>query len=567
MGGLTVLSPQRRDAGPAPAPRATSCATRRRAGSVSADPCGRGSVRHRGRRVGPDRIAPRLPRWGGALRVAGGSGHGRRGKRQLVTEPVEQITAVDARLAWRWTLVGLGVFGGLVIQTWFRSGTLIASGDIAPPIGTAWIGRLFATYGWSGNNLGGAQANQGLLPFAVLDSLVHRAGGSGALAQRIWMTLLVAGILVAAGALARSLALTPKAGGVVAVLFFFNPITLSQVGINDVYLAAMVLLAALPAAVISYGRGNLHTWQLAVVFVASAPLLGFAYSNPPLVAMIVLVTAICPLLVRIRFGPPAAGRSLRGLLIGVALAAAASAYWFIPSQAALVNVTTGNLSTLSSWAFTEARSNLANGFWLNTTWGWQFAEYFPYAHFFAQFPLVLVRAGVPFLAFVGLAMPTPQSVRGRAAARLAGALSVGALAVILLSTGTNAPGSLLFDPLYHLPHGWLLREPGRFLIAAALCFALLVGMLIDRLADRQAGTDGSTLGTLLLAIPSVGRHGRPCGGGRVGRRLPPLDRWGRARRATRLSFGARDRPQLLECRRRVPQLLVGSSGCAPRAAS
>lgn len=411
--------------------------------------------------------------------------------RPVLTESSERIAGAGRLLAWRWTLVGLGVFGGLVVQTWFRGGTLIASGDIAPPIGTAWIGRLFATYGWSGNDLGGAQANQGMLPFAVLDSLVHKAGGSGALAQRIWITLLVAGILVAAGALARSFGLTPTAGAVVALLFFFNPITLSQVGINDVYLAAMVLLAALPAAVVSHGRGNLRTWQLALVFVASAPFVGFAYSNPPLVAMIVFVTAVCPLLVRIRFGPRAAGRSLRGLWIGLALGAGASAYWFIPSQAALVDVATGNLSTLSSWAFTEARSNLANGFWLNTTWGWQFPEYFPYAHFFARFPLIAVRALVPFLAFVGLAMPSPANERGRAAQRLGGALAVGALAVILLSTGTNAPGNLLFDPLYHLPHGWLLREPGRFLIAVALFFALLVGLLIDRLADRRAGRDAT----------------------------------------------------------------------------
>ena len=44
---------------------------------------------------------------------------------------------------WRWTLAGLGLFGLAVAQTWFRSGTVIAGGDLAPPIGTAWIGRIF----------------------------------------------------------------------------------------------------------------------------------------------------------------------------------------------------------------------------------------------------------------------------------------------------------------------------------------------------------------------------------------------------------------------------------------
>lgn len=397
-------------------------------------------------------------------------------------------TSVGPLSAWRWTLIGLGVIGAIVVQTWFRSGTLIAGGDIAPPIGTAWIQRIFADYGWSGNNLGGAQANQGLLPFAVLDSLVHTLGGSGALAQRIWYSLLVAGIMVAAGALARSLGLTPKAGIVVAILFFFNPMTLSQVGINDVFLVAMLLLAALPAAVISYGRGNLRTWQLSSVFVISAPLCGYAYSNPPLVAMIAIVTAASPLLVWIRFGGNAAGHSVRGLLIGSALTAAASAYWLIPSEAAVANLATGSLSSLSAWAFTETRSTLANGLWLNTNWAWQFPQYFPYAHYFEDFPLILARPFVPLVAFGGLIFPSPSDQRGQRIARLTGALAIGVLGIALLSTGTNSPGDLLFDPLYRLPYGWLLREPGRFLMAASLGFALLAGILVDRLrsADRAA---------------------------------------------------------------------------------
>jgi hypothetical protein len=385
---------------------------------------------------------------------------------------------------WRWTLIGLGAVGGLVVQTWFRSGTLIAGGDVAPPIGTAWIGRIFASYGWSGNNLGGPQANQGQLPFAALDALVHAVGGSGALTQRIWYSLLVAGIMVAAGALARSLGLTPVAGITVAVLFFFNPMTMSQVGINDVFLVAMLLLAALPAAVISHGRGNLRTWQLSVVFVASAPLLGFAYANPPLVAMVVITAAASPLLVLLRFGRNAAGQSVRGLLIGGAFAAAASAYWLIPSQVAAANVATGTLLSLPGWAFTESRSTLANGLWLNTIWAWQFPQYFPYAREFEHLPLVLTRPLVPLVAFGALVLPDPTSDRARRLTRLAGALAIGVLGIVLLSNGTESPGKLVFDPLYRLPYGWLLREPGRFLMVAALGFALLAGVLIDRLRER-----------------------------------------------------------------------------------
>jgi hypothetical protein len=387
---------------------------------------------------------------------------------------------------WRWTLAGLGVFGLVVAQTWFRSGTVIAGEDIAPPIGTAWIGRIFNTYGWSGSNLGGPQANQDLLPFAALDKIVHLAGGSGALAQRIWLSLLIAGIIVAATALARSLSMSPLAGVCVGIFYLSNPITLTQVGANDVYLTAMVLVAALPALVISYGRGTLKQWQLNLGFVVAAPFVGFIYANPPLVGMLVLTVLVTPLLVWVRFGRDTAVRTWWGLLLAGTLMACASAYWLIPNLLASSSIASGTLSSLSAWAYTESRSTLANGFWLNTTWAWNISEYVPYAHLFRQFPIALVRPLIPLLAFFGLTLRSPgkdQRVLSRST-RLAGLLSVFVLGLILLSNGTRAPGSLIFDPLYHLPYGWLLREPGRFLMVVALGYALLIGLLVDRVSSR-----------------------------------------------------------------------------------
>ena len=95
------------------------------------------------------------------------------------------------------------------------------------PIGTACIGRMFDTFGWSGSNLGGPAANQVELPCAGLDWLVHVLGGSGALALRVWLTLLIAGIFMAGTSLARSLNMSPMAGVVVGVAFFLNPMTMT----------------------------------------------------------------------------------------------------------------------------------------------------------------------------------------------------------------------------------------------------------------------------------------------------------------------------------------------------
>ncbi|MHB1520705.1 MAG: hypothetical protein ACYCWN_05225 [Ferrimicrobium sp.] len=407
----------------------------------------------------------------------------------------------DSVRAWRWALLGLGAFGILLAQTWFRSGTAIAGGDIAPPIGTAWIGRIFSIYGWSGSNLGGPVANQGQLPFAVLDEAVHLAGGSGALAQRIWFTLLIAAILVAGATLARSLGMSSLAGVVVGVVFFLNPMTLSQVGSNDVFQVAMILVAALPAALIAYARGTLRLWQLNVAFAIATPFVGFSFANPPLVGMLGLALLATPALVWARFDRTSAVQCFKGLLIAGAVMGSVSAYWLIPSYLQISqSAATGTLSGLSRWAFTESRSTLANGFWLNTTWGWSFAEYYPYAHLFGHLPLILVRAFLPLLAFVGLALgySRDRSRRDSGFVRLAGLLSVLALGLILLSNGTRAPGFLLFDPLYHLPYGWLLQEPGRFLLIGALGYALLIGLLIDRIRSRavlrvHSGSHGRVL--------------------------------------------------------------------------
>ncbi|CAG4910041.1 alpha-(1-_3)-arabinofuranosyltransferase family protein [Acidithrix sp. C25] len=399
--------------------------------------------------------------------------------------PTSEISLPQSQaraLPWRWTFVGLAGFGLIISQAWFRAGTVIAGGDISPPIGTAWIGRIFDTYGWSGSNLGGPVSNQNQLPYAALFKIVHLAGGSGALAQRIGLSLLVAGIMVAASGLARSLGMSPLAGVVVAIFYFFNPLTLTLVGINVVFLVAMVLTAGLPAIVIAYGRGSFRRWQLILAFLIASPLIGFTYANPPLVGMLGLTLMATPLLVWVRFGRSAAAKALFGLLVAGFFAGAASSYWLIPALLSTSSINVGGLSGLSAWAFTESRSTLANAFWLNTSWAWSYSAYFPYSHLFRNVPLSLLRSLIPCLAFLQLALR--RKVGDRLGVlqltRLGGLLAISVLGLIFLSNGTRPPGSILFDPLYHLPYGWLLREPGRFLLVAALGYALLIGILIDR---------------------------------------------------------------------------------------
>ena len=395
---------------------------------------------------------------------------------RLSPAPAETNEQQGTATAWRWTLIALGMFGGVISQTWFTAGTALAGGDITPPIGTAWIRHLFSRYEWTGFNLGGPGSLQWRLPWAALDLLVHELGGSGALAQRIWLSILSMSVVVAAGALMRSIGTSPLAGAVGAIFYLLNPFTLSNVGDNDVWLVAMALLPALAAIVIGYARGSLRLGMAVVDLVLATPFVGYAYSNPPLVGMLVIMFVLSVFLARLRYGRHAGIRGIKLATIGGLVMVAASAYWLVPAKVVLANVASSSLSSPSSWLFTEVRATLSNGFWLNNSWGWNFVAYYPYAGHYARFPLFLVRPLVPIVAFGILALGHAGSARVRT---LIGSTALLALGVVLLSTGTNFPGSLLFDPLYNLPYGWLLREPGRFLMASALFYAMLVAFLID----------------------------------------------------------------------------------------
>ena len=54
----------------------------------------------------------------------------------------------------------VGLIAAIAAQSWFDPGRLLAGGDLSPVVGTAWLGRLFAPWSWSGSDLGGPAANE-----------------------------------------------------------------------------------------------------------------------------------------------------------------------------------------------------------------------------------------------------------------------------------------------------------------------------------------------------------------------------------------------------------------------
>ncbi len=387
----------------------------------------------------------------------------------------------------------VGLVAAIAAQSWFDPGRLLAGGDVSPVVGMAWLGRLFAPWSWSGSDLGGPAADETKTPYAAVYWLVHALRGSPALAQDIWYTALFVGAAATCYLLLRALRIGPAGSTVGALAYAFNAHVVI-VGTNAVYLAAMVLLTGLPAVVLTTASGRWALRRGILLLGASAPLLGYVSLNPPLLLMIGALVASMPFLIAWLDGRTAARRALRTLALGLPLLALASCYWLVPTLMQLKIEATSTLASPSSWIWTEGRATLANGFWLNNSWGWKFAEYYPYAGAYDKFPLLILKFLLPVTAFGFLALarfPRAIGVTARQG-RLGIAASATALFLVLLSTGTRFPGALVFDPLYKLPLGWLLREPGRFLMLAGLACSVLLALTAEaaceRLNSSKAGT-------------------------------------------------------------------------------
>lgn len=410
---------------------------------------------------------------------------------------------------WWLAAIAVVVVAGYAVQTWIRPGTTVAGGDVVVPDGTAWMGRLFEPWSWGGSTLGEPSQLPLALPWAAVVGLVHLFGGDIGTAQRVWYTALFVGAGLAALGLLASLRIGPLAALIGTAVYLFNPYVITWVNTFDNYLAALVVVAAIPAALVAAGTGRISARSSAVIVAAMAPLIGYAFLNPPLVGMILSVLVTPPLVMAWVEGPAAGLRSLRALLLAIPLLLLASAYWIIPSLLHLSGGIPAAFTAVSGWTWAESRATIRNAFWLNTHWGWNYTEYFPYGAAYNVPPLSFLRFLLPAIAFAALGLPQigdrDQRHRRDRQLRLAVVAATVAVLVLIFSTGTNPPGNVIFLPLYNLPLGWLLREPGRFLMLAAVAYAVLTCVLVEALAGQASLSSllrrsRPRLGVLRLAI-------------------------------------------------------------------
>lgn len=408
-------------------------------------------------------------------------------------DPGTQADAPSNRY-WLWAFLVTGVTSGALIQSWFQVGTVIAGGDVSPPTGGLSVGRLFVPS--LQTNLGAANTGAQDLPHTVTIDLITHLTGSVSMGQRVFFTLLITGSALSALALMRALKVPPIPAVVGALLYILNPYVLSVVGVNQVFIAALLLLPAAPAVVLTAARGQLPLWTGVGLIGLLGPLLGYVDYNPPLAGMVLVATAAAPLIAWVLDGRGAARRALITVGCGGCLLCVTSAYWIIPAFLQLHEVASAQLSSLSSWTWTEHRATLDNAFWLNTSWSWAFPQYLPVATQYDTMPLAATRFLLPILGFSTLALARTRTRSERSVAKIAALAAATALCVIVLSTGTNFPAAPVFGFLYSLPLGWLLREPGRFLMVAALAYAVLSALTVTLIIDRTTDQIAWSLGRL-----------------------------------------------------------------------
>jgi hypothetical protein len=409
----------------------------------------------------------------------------------------------QAGRVWVWA-ISVAAISAISSLTWFRPGMVVAGGDVPPPDGVAWISKLFVPWTWSGSDLGSPSALEQELPWATILWIVHSVGGSGELAQRLWFVAFFTAAAIACLALLRTLGIGPAASSIGALAYAFSPFVVANLIPNPVVLVAFALLPALPAIVLNAAKGRIGILNASLLIAISGPLLGWTYINPPTLGIVLAAIVAAPLIAGWIYGATGARRGLLVVAFGMALTMLVSLYWIVPAVLQLHQAAIAQLATVSGWSWTENRATIRNGLWLNTVWTWAYQEYFPFAPAYEVYPLSVLKFGPAIIAFAALALRFEKTLTNNHLLRMATVAATIALVLILLGTGTNPPGNALFDRLYALPLGWLLREPGRFLIVADLMFAVLVSITVQRLLHFDGLSFGAEIrGRFVLSALTI----------------------------------------------------------------
>lgn len=377
--------------------------------------------------------------------------------------------------------------GVAVSQTWFRSGAFIATGDIPPFVHQSLRGEFL--WLWNHENTGaGSRSYAAARALEVAFTwLTSQVGAGDVLGQRLYYGCIMGAAAFGAAYFAAAFMRDRVAlifAGLVAVVNPFllthlpNPIPPLAVAIAGV-LGGLVLRAA--------AGGKTHPVVFAVVSIASSYLM----NNPPLLLVTVGFVIMAVALGTALTGSGGTSRAAGFILSAMPLTLVLNLWWLAPALLTLVGPTTESTGTagrdIRDWAWTHRRNSLPNVFTLNSTWGWSYPEYFPYARRLDHPSWVWMRYVLPSMALMA---PSLTEGRKRRASLL---MVAGAVVLVLFSTGLHGPLAPVNLWLYdHVPGLWLLRDPlSKLGVPLLLLYCALATLTIAAIAKRLRTGSGS----------------------------------------------------------------------------
>ena len=364
-----------------------------------------------------------------------------------------------------------------VVQTWFDGRTVLAGGDLTPPVAPGTDYRAH----WNQVDAGEGTPNFAIVALPFFEGLrgFERLGFDEVVFQRVWLTLLLAGAAASVVFLARSLIRSPLAAAVAGLLSIFNGYHLAA-GFDPVPLAATIAAALLGGLVVrAGGEGGPRPLVFALV---SIPF-GFVFANPAQAVIVIAWVAASALFAVAVHGRRAPWRIGTFLLVAAPLALLFNLWWIVPA----LQTVTGPVFNerfaapgIEAWAWTHARASVVNVVGLTSSWGWLQPEYFPFSARLERLPFVALQYMPATAAALGLVV---SLALGRSRERwLALLLALIGGASILVMKGVHEPLSGANVWLYgHVPGFWLLRDPAKVALILVLVVSLLAALGVARL--------------------------------------------------------------------------------------
>ena len=298
------------------------------------------------------------------------------------------VAALAARVRSRLPSVAVAyalpaLAAGLAVQTWFRHGAVLASGDLTPPVVP---GRNYLSH-WTQFETGAGSASFQIiwLPYFEGLRLFAALGLEPAVFQRAWLTLLVAGAAAAAVFLARGVVRSPLAAAVAGCLAMLNAYRLTAT-FDSLPLVAMIAACVMGGLLIRAG-GDSRPRPL--VFALASVMCAFVFLNPPHLALVIAWVAACAVLAVAVHGRPATKRVLRFLGVALPLAVLFNLWWIVPAVLAITAPAFEArfaAAGVDEWAWTHVRGDVRNVVALTSSWAWERAEYFPFSLRLGRFP-------------------------------------------------------------------------------------------------------------------------------------------------------------------------------------